>query len=203
MQVLVDTEDTRLVPRLRRMLKRHGHQVISIAAAPAYDPRQGGALIIDARTYGATTPLPETSGPLIFLSAPGQPDLRDRIRDVEQVITVQQRLSEFSERHVVLVTPDRQPDRMRLLVIRAGRLVEEVSLPVRATPSHLRYLLRRVYSAQTRPQVSRDELDDLLILDTWLRRHRDEMQEVAVSLEDPQAAAPALRAAMSVSLAVA
>jgi excinuclease ABC subunit C len=130
-------------------------------------------------------------------------ELRDRIRDVEQVVAVQQRLAGFSERNVVLVTPDRQPDRMRLLLIRAGRLVEEVSLPVRATPSHLRYLLRRVYGAQGSPQVSRDELDDLLILDAWLRRHHDEVQEVAVSIEDPQAAAPALRAALSVSLAVA
>jgi DNA polymerase-3 subunit epsilon len=128
-------------------------------------------------------------------------ELRDRIRDVEQVVAVQQRLGEFADRNVVLVTPDRQPDRVRLLLIRGGRLVEEVSLPMRATPSHLRFLLRRVYGAASSPQVSRDELDDLLIMDAWLRRHRDEVHEVSIPIEDPQQAAGALRNAMLPALA--
>jgi excinuclease UvrABC nuclease subunit len=124
-------------------------------------------------------------------------ELRDRIRDVEQVVAVQQRLTGFADRNVVLVTADRQPERMRLLLIRAGRLAEEVSLPVRATPSHLRHLLRRVYGGRPSQQVSRDELDDLHILDAWLRKHRAEVHEVPVPLDDPQSAAAALRAAMS------
>jgi DNA polymerase III subunit epsilon len=124
-------------------------------------------------------------------------ELRDRIRDLEQVISVQQRMTELTGRNVVLVTADLQADRTRLLLIRRGRLVEEVSLPVRATPSHLRYLLRRVYSAAWDPHVSKDELDDLSILDAWLRRHRGEYVEISVSLEQPEAAAPALRAAMA------
>src|SRR5579859_3219544 len=124
-------------------------------------------------------------------------ELRDRIRDVEQVIGVQQRLAEFADRNVVLVTPDRQADRVRLLLVRAGRLAEDVSVPVRATPSHLRYLLRRVYGGLSKPHVSRDELDDLLILDAWLRRHHDEVREVAVPIDDPHSVVPALRAAMA------
>ena len=123
-------------------------------------------------------------------------ELRDRLRDLEQVISVQQRMTEFTGRNVVLVTPDRQHDRARLLLIRGGRLVEEVSLPLRATPSHLRSLLRRVFGAAWNPHVSKDELDDLSILDAWLRRHRGEYAEVSVSPEQPEAAAPALRAAM-------
>jgi excinuclease ABC subunit C len=125
-------------------------------------------------------------------------ELRDRIRDVEQVISVQQRVTEFTGRNVVLVAADeRQADRMRLLLIRRGRLADEVSLPVRATPSHLRHLLRRVYTAAWSPHVSKDELDDLSILDAWLRRHRGEFVEVPVALEQPEAAAPALRAALA------
>jgi DNA polymerase-3 subunit epsilon len=124
-------------------------------------------------------------------------ELRDRIRDLEQVIGSQQRLAAFSDRNVVLVTPDRQADRMRLLLIRAGRLVDEVSLPARATPSHLRHLLRRAYAGSSKPQVSRDELDDLLILDAWSRRHSEEVTEVAIEVDDLEAAIPALRAAMT------
>jgi DNA polymerase-3 subunit epsilon len=129
-------------------------------------------------------------------------ELRDRIRDVEQVVGVQQRLAAFADRNVVLVTTDRTPDRMRLLLVRAGRLIDQVSLPVRATPSHLRHVLRRAYGGSSSAQVSRDELDDLLILDAWLRRHRDEIREVAVPIEDPDSAVSALREAMSSSLVV-
>jgi hypothetical protein len=71
-----------------------------------------------------------------------------------------------------------------------------VSLPVRATPSHLRFLLRRVYAAPAKAQVTRDELDDLHIVDAWLRRHHQEVVEVAVPLADPESAAPAVRDAM-------
>lgn len=124
-------------------------------------------------------------------------ELRDRIRDLEQVIGVQQRLAAFGDRNVVLVTPDRQPDRMRLLVVRAGRLVEQVSLPTRATPSHLRHLLRRVFQSSASSTVSRDELDDLLILDAWLRRHHADTREVPISIADPEAAVAELRAAMT------
>ena len=123
-------------------------------------------------------------------------ELRDRIRGVEQIVGVQQRLIGFADRNLVLVTPDRLPDRVRLLLVRGGRLVDEVSLPVRATPSHLRHLLVRTYSRERQPHVTRDELDDLLILDSWLRNHREEVTEVAVDADVPADAATALREAM-------
>jgi DNA polymerase-3 subunit epsilon len=128
-------------------------------------------------------------------------ELRDRIRDVEQVVGVQQRLAAFADRNVVLVTPDRQADRVRLLLVRAGRLAEDVSLPQRATPSHLRHLLRRVYGGRSDPQVSRAELDDLLILDAWLKRHHDNVREVAVPMANPESAMQALRDALAPQVA--
>jgi DNA polymerase III subunit epsilon len=125
-------------------------------------------------------------------------ELRDRIHDLEQVVTTQQRLTEFAGRNVVVVVPDgkKRPGAMRLLLVRAGRLVEQVSLPARATPSHLRQVLKRTYSQTRETQVTRDELDDLLILDSWLRRHHDTAREVPVSLEAPTEAAPRLQAAL-------
>jgi DNA polymerase-3 subunit epsilon len=123
-------------------------------------------------------------------------EMRDRIRDLEQIIAVQQRLSAFSDRNVVLVSPDRQPGRVRLLLIRAGRLVDEVSLAASATPSHLRSVLRRAYSRPMAAQVTRDELDDLLILDSWIRRNTSETYDVSVDPAVPENAAEALRAAI-------
>jgi DNA polymerase-3 subunit epsilon len=124
-------------------------------------------------------------------------DMRDRIRDVEQVVGVQQRLLAFADRNLVLVTPDKQADRVRLLLVCAGRLADEVSLPVRATPSHLRHLLRRVFGGEIRGQVTKDELDDLLIVDCWLRRQHDDVVEVPVDVASPEAAADALREAIT------
>jgi excinuclease ABC subunit C len=126
-------------------------------------------------------------------------ELRDRMRDLEQVVAVQQRLAAFAERHVVLVSPDREPDRVRLLLVRAGRLMEEVSVPRSATPSHLRYLLRRIYSRPMAAQVSRDELDDLLIMDAWIKSHADTMTQVTVAPEACEEAVAALRAAIKQS----
>jgi DNA polymerase-3 subunit epsilon len=128
-------------------------------------------------------------------------EVRDRIRDVEQLIGVQQRLAAFADRNLVLVAADRQPDRVRLLLVRAGRLEEEVSLPRNATPSHLRHVLRRIFAGPTRSHVTKDELDDLLILDAWLRKHQDEVTEVSIDVRTPEAAAPALREAILSQLA--
>ena len=125
-------------------------------------------------------------------------ELRDRIRDVEQVIGVQQRLAAFADRNVVLVTPDRQPDRMRLLLVRAGTPGRAGVAAGAGDAVHLRHLLRRAYRrAPSSAQVSRDELDDLLILDAWLRRHRDEFARWPIPIDDPDGRGwPALRAAM-------
>jgi DNA polymerase-3 subunit epsilon len=123
-------------------------------------------------------------------------ELRDRIRQVERVVGVQQRLTGFADRNMVLVSGDRQPDRARLLLVRAGRLAEDVSLPVRATPSHLRHVLLRVFAGPTRTHVSKDELDDLLIVDAWLRRNHADVVEVGVDAAKPEDAAAALREAI-------
>jgi len=45
--------------------------------------------------------------------------------------------------------------------------------------------------------VSKDELDDLLIMDAWLRREHADVVEVPVDVSAPEAAAPALRAAIA------
>jgi DNA polymerase-3 subunit epsilon len=123
-------------------------------------------------------------------------ELRDRIRQVEQIVGVQQRLTSFADRNLVLVSGDRQPDRARLLLVRAGRLAEDVSLPVRATPSHLRHVLLRAFAGPTRTHVSKDELDDLLIMDAWLRRNHADVVEVGVDAANPEEAVAALREAI-------
>ena len=44
--------------------------------------------------------------------------------------------------------------------------------------------------------VSKDELDDLLIMDAWLKRHHDEVVEVAVDLGALDQTAFELRSAL-------
>ncbi len=119
--------------------------------------------------------------------------LRDRIRDLELLVGAQQRLQAFAERHLVVITRAAAPRTARLFLVRAGRLAEECSLPVPASTQALRGLLRAVYRETVERPVARDELDDILILDAWLRRHRDVAREVPVPPEEPEDAVPALR----------
>jgi hypothetical protein len=45
-------------------------------------------------------------------------------------------------------------------------------------------------------QVSRDELDDLLIVDAWLRRHAESLRVVCIHPDAPESAAVELREAL-------
>lgn len=125
-------------------------------------------------------------------------ELRDRIRAVEILAVYQQRLSAFAERNVVVVAPYPGTRTVRLFFVRGGRLVHGVSVETPAGPAELGPLVHDVYGAATEGgTVSRDEVDEMVILDAWLRRHRDvTIHEVPVSAADPSAVLPQLVAMM-------
>src|SRR5258705_241904 len=63
-------------------------------------------------------------------------------------------------------------------------------------PAPSRHHAARARRRTARCARRRAELDDLLILDAWTRRHTDETTEVAVAPDRPEDAAPALRVAL-------
>lgn len=124
-------------------------------------------------------------------------ELRDRIKDLEALVRAQRKLNAVSERNLVVVAPAAQPDQGRLFVVKDGRLVREVSVPLRARPAALRGVLKSAFQQSAEGPVSRDEVDDMFILDSWLRTHESEAHEVSVCPSDPEAALPALREALA------
>ena len=123
-------------------------------------------------------------------------EIRDRIRDLEHLVGAQQRLTTFAERNLAVVARDTGGRSARLFLVRAGRLARELSVPLPAQAATIKRLLREVYVEQSPTPVSRDEVDEMVILDTWLRHHREEAREVAIPLYMPEAAAPDLLAAL-------
>jgi excinuclease ABC subunit C len=107
-------------------------------------------------------------------------ELRDRIRDLELLVGAQQRMQAFAERNLVVVARDTAGASARLFLVRAGRLAREVSVPLPPRKAVLRRLLQEVYVEQPPTPVSRDEVDEMVILDTWLRHHRERAHEIPV-----------------------
>lgn len=125
-------------------------------------------------------------------------ELRDRIRDVELLAAHQQRLSAFAERNLVVVAPYPGTTTVRLFLVRAGRLVQGLSVETPVSPAQLQQLVREVYGAPSASgTTSRDEVDEMVILDAWLRRHRDAtIREVPVPADRVEDVVPELMKSM-------
>ncbi len=123
--------------------------------------------------------------------------LRDRLRDLEMLVGAQRRLQAFADRNAVVVTPDVRAGAARLFLVRNGRLARETSVASRTGPARLRRMLVDVYRRPPVGPVSRDELDDVLILDGWLQRNRDRAREIPVVVERPEEALRPLAAALA------
>lgn len=123
-------------------------------------------------------------------------ELRDQLRDVEQVVGAHRRLRAVAERNLVIITPEKEPAAARLLLVRGGRLAGEVSLRLPARLAELRVVLGRVYPGEPVEAISRDYVDDMLILEAWLRRRGESAREVPIPAEAPETALPILRAAL-------
>jgi len=94
-----------------------------------------------------------------------------------------------SERNLLIVAPSRRPKARELFFIRAGRLVHQTTATTATRATTLTRSLQRVYHAVAPNVVTRDVVDEMHLLDGWLRRHRDELTIVEI---DPGDFAPAL-----------
>ncbi len=125
-------------------------------------------------------------------------ELRDRIREVEVLAEHQRRLAAYAERNVAVVAGPAGAAPTRLFLIRRGCLVQALPLSPTLPDGELRAALVDAYAAGGQAgAVERDEVDDMVILDAWLRRHRANLREVPVDPADPPAALPALSAALA------
>ena len=110
--------------------------------------------------------------------------LRDRIRALEHVVGSQRRLEAVSERNLLIVAPSRRPKARELFFIRAGRLVHQTTATTATRAATLARSLRTVYQAIGSNVVTRDVVDEMHLLDGWLRRHSHELTIVEVDPVD-------------------
>src|SRR5439155_18111939 len=118
---------------------------------------------------------------------------RDRLLELEYVLGAQRKLVAVAQRNLVVVAPALPPNQREVLFIRGGRLARQLS--ERGAPDAGLYAqaLCELYAGDGpgRP-VSHDEVDEMHLLDEWLRRKREVLRQVPVEPGDPARALEAL-----------
>ncbi len=101
--------------------------------------------------------------------------LRDRLRRVQQLILSQQILDEAAQRgNRVVVTPSVDPDSRELMLVIHGRLWAQIGFNVGEDDSEVIQRLQSSWQRSTQfpvPNVDHDSLDQVHILERWLRKH--------------------------------
>jgi excinuclease ABC subunit C len=111
-------------------------------------------------------------------------NVRDQIRALEHILGAQRRLDAVAERNLAIVAPSTRAGQHELFLVRAGQLVRQLTLgrAVRR-PTILRALASSFSSFP--PSVTREKVDEMHLLDAWLRRHRERAAVVEVDPVDP------------------
>lgn len=147
--------------------------------------------------------------------------LRDRIRAVEHVVTVQRRLDSVAARNLAIVAPSVQREARELFVIRRGQLVGQVTLTRLTRLSTIVRALETAFAGDDAPAATmadpsasvgagsaspgsgpaartplrREKVDEMHLLDSWLQRNDERLTVVQVDPAAPAAAAEAVLAA--------
>ncbi|MGE3910525.1 MAG: exonuclease domain-containing protein [Chloroflexota bacterium] len=124
--------------------------------------------------------------------------LRDQIRSLEYVITVQHRLSSVAARNLAIVAPSLEPSARELFCIRRGQLVGQTRLTRQTRISTVARVLAATFvesEADSAP-IAREKVDEMHLLDTWLQRNDDRLTVIQVDPMAPAASAEAILAAV-------
>ena len=120
-----------------------------------------------------------------------------RAFELERLVGRQRRLQAVAGRNLVVVAPSTQSDSRELFIIRAGRLVEQRRIRLPARAERLERLLRGAFGApQPDGPISREVVDEMLQLESWLRRERAVLRCLPVDPSAPEVALPALLASL-------
>lgn len=144
--------------------------------------------VLDGDGDGLQALLDERMAKLVATRAFEQAAKLQAQRDtVCQALRLLQRLRSAQRTHAVLVYPSREPGQLRLWSVAHGCVVADDSLAAAAlTHEEAVSLVRRLYAAQPpRPPLPAHALDETLLLEGWLRRHR-EAPNVVLLPEPPQ-----------------
>jgi DNA polymerase-3 subunit epsilon len=126
--------------------------------------------------------------------------LRDRIRGLEHVVKVQQRLLAVASRNLAIVAPSVEPNARELFCIRRGQLVGQTRLTRQTRLVTVERVLVAAYPADDpdaeMQRIAREKVDEMHLLDTWLQRNNDRLMVLQVDPKAPAVSAEAVMAAV-------
>ena len=115
-------------------------------------------------------------------------ELRDRVRELEHVVGVQRRLDAVSDRNLVIVAPSTHPKSRELFFIRAGQFVRQLTATTATRRSTIERALQAAFVPRSPQPVTREIVDEMHLLDGWLRRHTERLARIPVDPAEPAAA---------------
>jgi excinuclease UvrABC nuclease subunit len=122
--------------------------------------------------------------------------VRDQVRALEHILGDQRRLESVAERNVAIVAPSTRPRASEVFLIRAGLLVAQATATTATRPTTMARSLAEAFAGPPPATFTREKVDEMHLLDEWLRRHGDRLTLVPVDPADPDAATAGILAAI-------
>jgi excinuclease UvrABC nuclease subunit len=112
-------------------------------------------------------------------------ELRDRIRELEHILGDQRRLESVAERNVAIVAPSVRPKACEVFFIRAGLLVAQATVTTATRPTTVARTLAEAFAGPAPTTFTREKVDEMHLLDGWLRRHTERLTLVSIDPANP------------------
>lgn len=109
--------------------------------------------------------------------------LRNRSAELKRIFTGRQRIADsVNSNNVVILLPAPEQGKRELFFVRFGRLASQVIVGRRTPVQKIRKLVEKVYfdGATIPPRFTREEVDGIMIIASYLHRHRESGQFVDV-----------------------
>jgi DNA polymerase III subunit epsilon len=127
-------------------------------------------------------------------------DLRDRIRSLEHTIAVEARLKSVADRNLAIVAPSVELAARELFCIRRGQVVGQTRVTRQTRLTTISRALTTAFAVQP-PEaeatgIAREKVDEMHLLDDWLKRNDGRLTVIQVDPAAPAASADAILAAV-------
>ncbi|MDP8922392.1 MAG: exonuclease domain-containing protein, partial [Chloroflexota bacterium] len=107
-------------------------------------------------------------------------ELRDRIRELEHILGDQRRLESVADRNLAIVAQSVRPRAGEVFFIQAGLLVGQVTVTTATRPTTVARALADAFAGPAPATFTREKVDEMHLLDGWLRRHTERLTLVSV-----------------------
>lgn len=126
--------------------------------------------------------------------------LRDQLRALEWVVSVQRRLDSVAARNLAIVAPSLQAGAREVFWIRRGQLVGQALVTRQTRLATVTRALEQAFPPATPAEdsatIAREKVDEMHLLDTWLQRNDERLTVVPVHPGSPGSSAEAILAAV-------